>query len=212
MTATPPARSRSYVVPCSSTFRDAVAGAAAAAGASPADLARAAFLLAGPDRIGGWPDPGEPAARDRETVVIRSGAAKDRVMRRKPRLQLRLEPGLPISLIRRALALAIAVRGGGAELRVDPAGTGLDARYAAIEEQLVRARDAIDALAPTPLGSIATDADALYMLGLPPGARPNADTVRDRFRRLAKIHHPDAPFGDTARMGLLNAAFRRLRG
>ena len=78
-------------------------------------------------------------------------------------------------------------------------------------ELLARARDAIDALSPTALEVVATEAEALFLLGFPPGSRPDASAVRDRFRRLAKIHHPDAPFGDTIRMGLLNAAFHRLK-
>jgi len=211
MTAAPAARARAYVVPCASAFRDAVQTEAAAAASSAADLARAALLLAGVDQVRAWPDPGEPQATDRETVVIRSGAAKDRVMRRKPRLQVRLETGLSAPLIRKALALALAVRGRDAAFRVEPAGGGLDARYAAAEEDLARARDAIAALSPDALDIVVTDADALYMLGFHPARRPDGEAVRDRFRRLAKIHHPDAPFGDTARMGLLNAAFKRLR-
>ena len=203
--------SRSYVVPCASAFRDRVIACARARGASAADFARAALLLAGEDKVRAWPDPGEPEGRDRESVTVRSGAAKDRTLRRKPRLQVRLQPGLSVAMIRKALALTLALEEGEASLRVDPAGAGLEARYAALEEEVVRAREAIETLSPPPLDVVVTRADALHVLGFPHFATPDAETVRARFRALAKVLHPDAPFGDNRAMGRLNDAFRILR-
>ena len=209
--SSPGPSSRSYVVPCPRDFRDRVTAAAAERGASPADLARAALLLAGEDRVRAWPDPGEPARGERETVVIKSGASKDRALRRKPRLQVRLPEGVEIPMIRKALALALALETGEAALRVEPKRGGLEERYAALEEEVVRAREAIQTLSPPEINRIDTVADALHVMGFPPYAQPTPDGLRGRYRDLAKILHPDAPFGDNARMGLVNDAFRILR-
>lgn len=209
---TPQAPSRSYVVPCAAAFRDAVLAAARRRGASPADLARSALLLAGEDRIRAWPDPGEPAPHDRETVTVRSGAARDRALRRKPRLQVRLVGAYSLPLIRKALALALALEDGAASLRIEPRGAGLEARYAALEEDFARAREAVAALGPLPPPAVATPEDALHLLGFPPRTRPTLDAAQARYRRLAKIFHPDGAFGDAARMGQLNEALRILRG
>jgi len=99
--------SRSYVVPVSSALRDQVLDLAERRGASAADLARAVMLLVDPQELEAYQDPGGPIAADRETVVVQSGASKDRVLRRKPRVQVRLRAGLTVEHIRKALALAI---------------------------------------------------------------------------------------------------------
>ena len=44
------------------------------------------------------------------------------------------------------------------------------------------------------------------MLGFAPGSHPDARTVRERFRQLARVHHPDGAFGDHRRMTQLNEA------
>ncbi|MCR9177657.1 MAG: J domain-containing protein [Alphaproteobacteria bacterium] len=48
------------------------------------------------------------------------------------------------------------------------------------------------------------------MLGFPPSAVPDQSTIKQRWRRLARIYHPDSPFGDHERMTQLNAAAERL--
>lgn len=206
--------SRSYVVPCSTAFRDAVTQLAARRQASVADLARGVLLLVAPAAMAMVKDPGGPGREDREVVVVRSGAAKDRRLLRKPRLQLRLPPDLPIETIRRALALALTLDAGQRRLDVvDPASEShLAARYKRAEEDVARLREAVELLRFEPLGEgIKTRGDALFVLGFPPYSRPSMDAVRERFRQLAKVLHPDSPIGDNVRMAQLNEAMKVLR-
>ena len=68
------------------------------------------------------------------------------------------------------------------------------------------------ALAFEPLDNgILTRADALYVMGFPPNARPDQRAIRARFRMLAIIHHPDSGFGHHERMTQLNEALSMLK-
>jgi hypothetical protein len=109
----------SYTVPCPATFRDAVDRLAARRRVNVGDLARSVMLVFSPAVIEAHPDPGDPSPGDRELVVVKSGPAQGRPWRRKPRLQVRLPPGVEIPAIRRALALALALDEGGLAVRLD---------------------------------------------------------------------------------------------
>ena len=75
-----------------------------------------------------------------------------------------------------------------------------------------RIRGALTELAYSPIErGIETNADALYVLGFHPHARPSQDDIKARFRILATIYHPDGMFGDTVRMSQLNDAIAFLR-
>ncbi|HSV28224.1 MAG TPA: hypothetical protein VLL76_01660, partial [Candidatus Omnitrophota bacterium] len=102
----------SYTVPCASAFREAVEALAARRRVNVGDIARSVLLVMPADTIAQYPDPGEPPADDRETVILKSGPAQGRPWRRKPRLQVRMAPGYEIPFIRRALAIALAVERG----------------------------------------------------------------------------------------------------
>ena len=119
---TSPIRKRSYTVPCSSVFRDRASAHAEKLNVHVADLARSAVLLAPQNVIADFPDPGPPASGDRETVILKSGPAKGRPWRRKPRLQVRMGPGLTVLFIRRYLALALAVGEGRLRIRIESTG------------------------------------------------------------------------------------------
>ena len=82
----------SYTVPCASDFRDAVEALAVKRHVNVGDLARSILLVMPANFVADFPDPGEPAAEDRETVVLKSGPAEGRPWRRKPRLQVRMPP------------------------------------------------------------------------------------------------------------------------
>ena len=70
---------------------------------------------------------------------------------------------------------------------------------------------AIGVLAFDPLDDgVNSRAEALHVLGFPPGARPDRRTIRARFRMLATIHHPDSHFGSHLRMSQLNQAMEFL--
>jgi hypothetical protein len=205
-----------YVVPCTSSFRDAVLRLADKRQASPSDLARAVLLLIPRDILARTADPGEPAPEDRERIALQSGASRGRVLKRKPRLQMRLPVGYAHADLRRALALALAMAKGDAELAVV---TAADRKAEAAVE---RARDEMsdenatlrgliaDLAMPVLPRGIQTRSEALFALGFPPSAVPDAGTIRRRWRRMAMIYHPDSAFGDHDRMSQLNQALEKL--
>jgi hypothetical protein len=208
----------SYTVPCATPFRQAVEALAASRQVNAGDLARSVLLMLPADLIDGFPDPGEPAALDRETVLLKSGPAKGRPWRRKPRLQVRLPPGHTVPAIRRALGVALAL----ADQRLRVSLIEADAIAAAppapqIDEREVldlieRLRTVIGALSFDPLpDGIRTRNDALHVLGFPPGAKPDLRVMRAKFRLLATIHHPDSDLGSHSRMSQLNQAMQVLR-
>jgi len=217
--------SKSYVIPVSSAFRDAVTALADSRNVSPADLARAVLLTVAPDMVAAAPDPGEPVREDREVVVVRSGVSNGRTLRRKPRLQVRLDDGLSVVTIRKALGLALEREQGGwttGPSTADPSPSEPQgrSREALLQEELNgalaeidRLHDTIRSLSFMPLpDGVRTRAEALYVLGFPPTLRPEQGALKERFRLLAKVHHPDSPIGDTRRMAQLNDAMKILRG
>jgi hypothetical protein len=204
------------VIPVSTRFRESVLTLAARRQASPSDLARAVLLLVPGQTLARVPDPGEPEPHDREHVALRSGASRGRVLKRKPRLQLRLPAGHTHSDLRRALSLALSMAQGETELALV---TEADRKAEAAVE---RARDDLadenttlrglirDLATPVLPRGIQTRGDALFVLGFGPGTAPDKATVRRRWRRLAMIYHPDSAFGDHDRMSQLNAALEKL--
>lgn len=219
---------QSYTIPCSSAFRDRILALARRRGVNAADLARSVVLVVPPALLAAFPDPGEPAKGDREAVIVKSGPAKGRPWRRKPRLQVRFTPGTPIPVLRRALGLALALEG--QEIGISLAGLE-DAESAAREaretwtpdkkdrresktqdeikddEELARLRAIVSVLAFEPLpGGVKTKAEAHHVLGIAPGRGPGIGELRARFRKLAAIHHPDSGYGSHERMSQLNAA------
>lgn len=196
---------RSYTIPCPTAFRDRVAGLALRQGVSVADLVRAVQLLVPPALLAKVTDPGEPAEADRESIQLKTGPSKDRRMRRKPRLQVRLMGEHTVADLRRALRLALDLAEGGTALRLEAAGTVDPA--ALQQEEIDRLRLTVQALAFEPLTEdIRSRSEALYVLGYPPWATPDQRVLRSRFRALATVYHPDNPTGDTVRMAQLNAA------
>ena len=213
---------RSYTIPCASRFRDAFQALARRRGVNVADLTRSVLLLVPRAVIEAFPDPGAPAADDRETVIVRSGPAKGRPWRRKPRIQVRLGAGHPVALVRSAMALALALSRNAARVRIDDgsneecaqaeAGARAGAGAGEIEEENARLRAMVSALSFDPLpDGVRTRADALHVLGFAPESVPRARDVRARFRLLATVHHPDGRYGSHERMSQLNAAMGLLR-
>ena len=112
---------QSYTIPCASAFRDAVLALADRRQVNVGDIARSVMLVVPLETVNAYKDPGDPVAEDRETVILKSGPAKGRPWRRKPRLQLRMSPGHRIDTIRRALGLALSMAAGDIRVRVDRA-------------------------------------------------------------------------------------------
>lgn len=211
-------RGTSYIVPCTSRFRDRVVRLAARRGASPADLARAVLLLVSADQLGRVPDPGEPSSDDREAIELQSGASKGRVLKRKPRIQMRLPSGYRDADLRRALALALQMAEGEAELSVVTAtdrkaeAAVEKARDGLVEENATLRQLVADLATPVLDRGVTSRSDALFVLGFPPTAVPEPMTIKRRWRRLAMIYHPDSAFGDHERMSQLNLALAKLMG
>ncbi len=204
---------KSYVVPCSSGLRDAVAALAEVNGVNTADIARSVMLLVPNGAIRAYPDPGEPLPNDREEVILKTGINAGKPWRRKPRLQVRLPAGYEIVDIRRALGLALALNAGTLEVVLkDINHPRIEDRLESAEGNIKRLTSALSAISYQPIErGIETKADALYVLGFHPHSRPTRADVKNRFRMLAQIYHPDAIFGDTHRMSQLNAAISFLR-
>ncbi len=213
-----PNRKHSYTITCSSDFRDAVMALADKRRVNVADLARSVVLIVDEQEISNFPDPGGPPAGDRETVVLKSGAAKGKPWQRKPRLQVRMAPGYDALTLRRALGLALSIDQGAVDISLN---SGAEREEApAVDENLIieareelaRLRSIISALSfePLPQG-IKTRNDALHILGFPPGSLPDRKSLKFRFRTLASIHHPDSGHGDHNRMSQLNEAMDHLK-
>jgi len=206
-------RKHSYVIPCSSDFRDAVQNLAESREVNVGDIARSVMLIVSQDVIQACPDPGEPGAQDRETVILKSGPNNGKPWRRKPRLQARLPKGFRVADIRRALGVALALHMG--EIRValeDARSPRTKEKIRALNDEIARLRAAMSVVALDPLPHGVRNADeARFVLGFPPGTKPTHEEIKARFRMLATIHHPDAPFGDTRRMSQLNQAMSWLR-
>ena len=206
-------RKHSYVIPCSSDFRDAVQALADEREVNVGDVARSVMLIVPHDVIAVCPDPGEPGAADRETVVLKSGPNKGKPWRRKPRLQARLPKGYQVPDIRRALGVALALSMGEIAVTLeDGRAPKAKEKIKSLNDEITRLRAAMSvvALDPLPQG-VRNGEEALFVLGFPPGSSPNQTEIKARFRMLATIHHPDAPFGDTRRMSQLNQAMSWLR-
>ena len=221
---------KNYTIPCTSAFSASIQALAAAAKATPSDLARSVLMLCPSETIARVPDPGPPAADDRETVTLQSGKRAGKPMRRKPRLQLRLQDGLDHRIIRRALALARSLASHEQSVRIVDPGFPQDTtalldernaqseRLAALErahtdlrQDAAILRTAIGVLSPRILpDGVRTRFDASYVLGLPPGPRPPVADIKNRFRQLSQIHHPDRPSGDQAQRAQLLDAYKAL--
>jgi hypothetical protein len=231
----------SYTVPCASAFRDAALALADRRRVNVGDLARSVMLVLPPEEILAFPDPGEPEAGDRETVVLKSGPSEGRPWRRKPRLQVRMTKGHAVPFIRRALGIALAMEKGA--VAVSMGGASAEALEAAersrtelegsmrslraelererlamrdeaanAREELDRLRAMVNVLMGDPLPQgVTSRQDALFVLGFPPGTWPDGREVKSRFRMLATIHHPDSGMGSHDRMSQLNQAMEYLR-
>ena len=77
--------------------------------------------------------------------------------------------------------------------------------------ELNRLKKIVSILSFQPLqGGVATQEEALHVLGFAPKESPDKETVRARFRSLATIHHPDSHHGSHLRMSQLNTAVQLL--
>ncbi|WP_366653947.1 J domain-containing protein [Fodinicurvata sp. EGI_FJ10296] len=219
---------KSYIVTCSAGFRDAVLALAVRKAVTASDLVTAVLVLhehLDPDSV---PDPGDAGPDDRDVILLKSGPRAGRVLRRKPRLQLRLKDGLSDVYIRRALALLLALDAGERALsESDSTGSADNDDTTDPVRDRARGRSEIDdarehaeemralvslmTFDPLPDG-VRTVSDARYVLGLPPGMRLNRRIVKARFRMLSQIYHPDKETGDTLRMTQLIDASRLMEG
>lgn len=219
---------KSYTIACSSKFRDDVLAMVARRNVSSGDIARAIITLVPAKQLAAFPDPGEPGSHDREEVILKSGPAAGRRLRRKPRLQVRLIDGIDDSTIRRALSLALALDQEEVDIKVAKAKqesmeaaaevaenaqkaaaklSPAEQQLKAVMEENERLKTLISALSfePLPEGPRSRE-EALYVLGIPPSQAVDDKILKAKFRMLAMIYHPDGFLGDHKRMSQLNAA------
>lgn len=197
----------SYTISCAAQFRDDIMALATRRHVNPGDLARSVLLMLPTETIDDFDDPGEPDERDRETITLKSGPAVGKLWQRKPRLQVRLPAGFDATTIRKALGLALSMDKRHLTVRLERPDTQVRRN-----EEADRLRAAVQTLSLDVLeGGVQTHADALYVFGFHPSARPDRSSLRMRFRMLAAIHHPDGDVGDHRRMAQLNAAMDILR-
>lgn len=211
---------KSYVVACSSDFRDRVLALAERKGVAVSDLVSGLISLLHPHDIERFSDPGDAPSGDRDEVLLQSGPRAGRILKRKPRLQLRLPDGLEDGAIRRVLAMALALDEGRLVLRPTDPNTALVAleEKKALETALTQAHEASEELRAlvgilafeTLPDGVASISDARYILGFPPQAPLTRQTLKARFRMLSQIYHPDKPTGHTYRMSQLIEATRFL--
>ncbi|MCK5295538.1 MAG: J domain-containing protein [Alphaproteobacteria bacterium] len=210
---------KSYTITCSSYFRDAVLELASRRKVNAGDIARSVMLLVHPKTIENSHDSGEPEAGDREKVMLKSGAAKGRYWKRKPRLQLRMAAGFDVSFIRRTLALALEIDRGELILEVKDKNVPpleLPPPEPVISEEVIeeikRLKSIISVLSFKHLtGGVKNRRDAMYIMGFPSGTVIDKKTLRSRYRVLAMIYHPDSGYGGHLHMSQLNAAMDILR-
>ena len=211
----------SYTIPCSSAFRDAINSLAASRQVNVADLARSILLVIPETAIREVPDPGGPPPEDREETTLKSGPSAGKLWRRKPRLQVRLSAGYNVTMVRRALNLALKLNQGDLTPKLEKARPDTGALETqkptepreppqaspALQNEVDRLQSIVSALMFEPLEEgVTTLADARHVMGFAPSDRPDKATVRARFRKLAAIHHPDGNYGNHQRMSQLNAA------
>ena len=205
----------SYTIPCSSLFRDAINALAAAQEMNVADIARSILLTIPETAIREVQDPGDPPKEDREETILQSGPSAGKLWRRKPRLQVRLSAGYNVTIVRRALNLALQLNQGSLVITIQEAKSGTGppeaseaaGRSMALSEEVDRLHSVVSILMFEPLEQgVNTLADARHVMGFAPSDRPDRDAVRARFRMLATIHHPDGHYGSHQRMSQLNAA------
>ncbi|MEQ8193585.1 MAG: J domain-containing protein, partial [Rhodospirillales bacterium] len=169
-------KKHSYTITCAMSFRDRIERLAARRRVNVGDLARSVLLMVPGETIANFPDPGEPKAEDRETVILKSGTAKGRIWRRKPRLQVRMSPGVEAKMIRRALAMALAMEQGELDIYLEksmPGGKPVKEIARMAEAEVERLRTIVSALSFDPLpDGIKTRDDALHVLGFAPGRAP----------------------------------------
>jgi len=216
-------KKQSYTIPCSSAFRDVVIKLAENRLVNVADLARSILLILPEAVIRNFPDPGEPKVGDREKIILKSGSSKGRPWMRKPRLQVRLNPGYEISFVRRALNLAVILDENSYSVKLEKIQAGSNnnsAKFRSEEanglnqssniktsSEIEQMLEIVSALSFTPLPEgLSNRTDALHVMGFFPSEKPDKAIVHSKFRLLAQIHHPDSKYGNHNRMSQLNAA------
>ena len=115
--------------------------------------------------------------------------------------------------------LQVRIEGAGAEAVAEVESYGRETIETAeaevvreLHDEAERLRTIVSALSFEPIADgIKTRQDALHVIGLPPGSRPDPQTLRSRLRMLATIHHPDGAYGSHQRMAQINAAMALLR-
>lgn len=181
------------------------------------DLLAAVTHVFDPETLAGVRDPGSPLPRDVTVVWRPTRAGGLRRTRAVPRLRVRAPRTSSDDAVRRALALAIALRAGDVydlvpRLTVEGWHEAWRQREADLVSERDHARESLERLAFKPLeGGIRTAAQAARVMGLISEFGLTSDHITRRFRQLAPVFHPDTgALADPERMRQLIEARRVL--
>ncbi len=215
---------KGYIITCASSFRDRIEVLCRKKKVNAGDIARSIILTIDSQFISSFPDSGEPALEDREFFYTKSDKNKKYPKKIKPRIQLRLPTGYDNIFIRKALNLALSLDKEETTILKALSLSHLEAPPASepsppptttmtvSSEQIEHLKSTIYALLFEPLQKeITTQAEAFYILGIPPFSNMTLAKLKQRFRFLATIHHPDNELGSKERMQQLKEAFDFLK-
>lgn len=182
-----------YTIRVSRDMRDQFLQLAVERGLSPSELAEAALALLTPTAAAAIADPGEPTAGEREFQAITLTNGSVRRVGRYPTLRLRLPKNLGTSYIRQALTLALALNRGD-RYRLVSAGESrsIATRIETLERHNRELTAALDRVTfkPLPTKNL-TLRQAASIFGFPNEWSCDEGKVKQRFRDLAPIFHPD---------------------
>ncbi len=204
---------KAYIIPCPSQFRDKIDVLCRKKKVNPGDIARSIILTVNKDVISKTEDIGEPSEEDREFFFAKTDKKKQKPIKRKPRIQLRMPDGHDTIFIRKALTLATLFDEGKTDLKSECEHTKKKAiKHDKLLDENERLKAIIYALMFEPLKKeISSKEEAFYILGFQPFEKPTLTHTKQRFRMLATIHHPDSELGSDERMKQVNEAFNFLK-
>lgn len=192
--AASPRRRQACAVVCAASLRDAVLRLAQRRGLTPSELAEAALALLSPAVAAVVADPGPPENSEREYREVTLASGRRRRIGRLPGLRLRLSGEPTPAAVRQALSLALALDDLQA-YRLLPAAEQQQtaAQIARLETHNRELRAALDRVTFKTLPTrTLTPKQAAHILGFANEWGCDEARVKQRFRELAPIFHPDA--------------------
>ena len=192
---------KAYVIPCPSSFRNSIDVLCRKKKVNAGDIARSVILMIPEAAINAAADPGGPVTGDREPL---SNKSKTKI---KPRIQVRLPEGYSTVFVRKALNLALIFDSRENDMMVSKSDKKLSEENKVLKNENEKLKTIISSIMFEPLKEpITTRTQAFYVLGLRIDTNPTTAQIKQKYRMLATIHHPDGHLGSHERMSQLNEA------